>query len=442
MIGGKGWKGRKGAATIGSRVWVVAMGALAAAHFAFDALEVPAVRAQTAPRARGKDVYEKHCVECHGTSGKGDGPAAHLMMPRPRDFTTARYKIRTTETGSLPADEDLLRSVRQGLYGSAMPGWQKLLPESDIRAVVDYVKAFSPRFAGETPRAITTVPVVASPDSISRGAAVYTKLQCDKCHGVDGRGAGAVTTAFEDDWRQPLRAADLTEPWTFHGGSTSSEIFMRFRVGMSGTPMPSFKDAASDLEMWDLANYVVSLARKPVWEMTADEVTVFYARQHAEAKANPVKRGEYLVDTLACSLCHSPIDENKRLIPGMRLAGGLRMQLQPFGEFVTGNLTSDKETGLGNWTDAEIRRVITQGTLRDGTRLLPYPMDWPSFALMSEDDLNAIVAYLRTVPPVRNKVPAPRWTFLPKHLWGKFRMLILGELLPDEVYAGNAGTGK
>ena len=47
---------------------------------------------------------------------------------------------------------------------------------------------------------------------------------------------------------------------------------MRFRTGMSGTPMPSFKDAATDAEMWDLANYVVSLARKPVWEMNAEEV--------------------------------------------------------------------------------------------------------------------------------------------------------------------------
>jgi mono/diheme cytochrome c family protein len=433
-------KDRKRTATLGVRMWA-AIGVLAAGHFAFGALDTRGVHAQPAPPVRGNDVYEKHCAECHGRSGKGDGPAAHLMTPRPRDFTTAKYKIRTTETGSLPADEDLLRSVRQGLYGSAMPGWQKLLPESDIRAVVDYVKTFSPRFASETPRALTTAPpVAASPESIGRGAAAYTKLQCDKCHGMDGRGTGAVTTAFEDDWRQPLRAADLTEPWTFHGGSTSSEIFMRFRVGMSGTPMPSFKDAASDLEMWDLANYVVSLARKPVWEMTPDEVTAFYARQNAEAKANPVKRGEYLVDTLACSLCHSPVDEHKRLIPGMRLAGGLRIQLQPFGEFVTGNLTSDKETGLGAWTDAEIKRVITKGTLRDGTRMLPYPMDWPSFALMSEDDLDAIVAYLRTVPPVRNKVPAPRWTFLPTHLWGKFRMLILGAQLPDSVYAGNAGS--
>ena len=109
-----------------------------------------------------------------------------------------------------------------------------------------------------------------SVDELARRASraaptVYDKLQCGKCHGTDGRGTGAVATTFEDDWRQPLRAADLTEPWTFHGGATSRDIYMRFRTGMSGTPMPSFKDAASDGEMWDLANYVVSLARKPVW---------------------------------------------------------------------------------------------------------------------------------------------------------------------------------
>jgi cytochrome c oxidase cbb3-type subunit 2 len=398
------------------------------------------IRAQSAPPARGREVYDKHCAECHGTSGRGDGPAAHLMTPRPRDFTAGKYTIRTTETGSLPTDEDLLRSVRQGLYGSAMPGWQKLLSEADIRGVVDYVKTFSPRFAAEKPTPIATAaPVAASPESVSRGAAVYTKLQCEKCHGTDGRGTGAVTTIFEDDWRQPLRAADLTEPWTFHGGSTSNEVFMRFRAGMSGTPMPSFKDAAGDLEMWDLANYVVSLARKPVWEMSADAVTAFYARQAAEAKANPVKRGEYLVETIGCTLCHSPVDEQKRMIPGMRLAGGLRMQVQPFGEQATGNLTSDKETGLGSWTDDEIKRTITQGILRDGTRLLPYPMEWPSYATMSADDLNAIVAYLRTVRPVRNRVPKPQWTSLPVHLWGKFRMLVLGHFLPDDVLAGNAG---
>jgi mono/diheme cytochrome c family protein len=389
---------------------------------------------------RGQAVYQAHCVECHGSEGKGDGPAAMALVPHPRDFTSGRYKIRSTETGSLPTDADLIRSVSDGLNGSAMPAWRGLLPDADIVAVVQYIKTLSPRFASEQPEPIAApAPVASTPESIARGSAVYTTLQCGKCHGTDGRGTGATATSFQDDWGFPLVAANLTEPWLFHGGAATTDVFMRFRAGISGTPMPSYKGTATDAEMWDLANYVASLRRKPVWEMTADEVTAFYRQQDEEALAHPVKRGEYLVSILACPVCHSPVDEQRRTLPGMRLAGGLRMQLSPFGVYPTGNLTSDKETGLGNWTDDEIKRVITKGTLRDGTRLLPFPMDWPSFSTMKPSDIDAVVAYLRTVPPVRNKVPRLTRTVLPLYLWNKFEMLILGRDLQSYFYAGNAG---
>jgi cytochrome c oxidase cbb3-type subunit 2 len=422
---------------------------VAALRFGSIAAQPPGATASIAPSqpepqgnsAHGKDVYTGHCVECHGAMGKGDGPASHLLTPRPRDFTLARYKIRSTETGSIPTEADLQRSVQKGLPGSTMPGWAAILSDGDIRDVVAYVMTLSPRFVAETPTAVAPTPAIASsPDSVERGAMVYGKLQCGKCHGNDGRGTGAVATTFEDDWRQPLRAADLTEPWVFHGGATAADIYMRFRVGMSGTPMPSFKEAATDADMWDLSNYVVSLGRKPLWQMNAQEVADFYAREDAFWKANPAKRGQYLVDTLGCAACHSPVDENERLIPGLAMAGGLRLRLEPFGDYPTGNLTSDKETGLGTWTDDEIKAVLTRGTLRDGTRLLPYPMDWPSYSTMKPDDLNAIVVYLRTIPPVSNKVPHLSRTFLPLYLWGKFKMLVLGGDPPMIFSAGNAGT--
>lgn len=127
-------------------------------------------------------------------------------------------------------------------------------------------------------------------------------------------------------------------------------------------------------------------------------------------------------------------------MPGMRLAGGLRMQLSPFGVYPTGNLTSDKETGLGNWTDEEIKRAITKGILRDGTRMLPFPMDWASFSTLPASDIDAIVAYLRTVPPVRNAVPRLTRTALPQYLWGKFQMLFLGADIPSFFFGGNAGS--
>jgi cbb3-type cytochrome c oxidase subunit III len=413
--------------------WPVAAALLAAALWAaHDTVEA---------QPRGKAVYDAHCVECHGASGKGDGPSASYLVPRPRDFTTGKYKIRTTESGSIPSDDDLMASVRRGLYGTAMPAWDRILPDADIADVVQYIKSLSPQFGAQAPKPIAIGDgLPTSPASIARGQQAYDKLQCGKCHGSDGRGTGAVTQTFEDDWRMPLRAADLTEPWTFHGGATSRDIYLRFRTGMTGTPMPSFADAASDAEMWDLANYVVSLGRKPVWSMTADEVQQHYAQLAAREKADPVKRGAHLVETLGCALCHSPVDENKRILPGMMMAGGLLVRINPFGDFPTGNLTSDKATGLGSWTDDEIKRVITKGILRDGSRLLPYPMDYGSYSTLTADDLNAIVAYLRTVPPVSNKVPPPSRPFLPVYLWGKFQMLILGGDPPMVFFAGNAGT--
>jgi mono/diheme cytochrome c family protein len=397
-------------------------------------------RTRLEAQPRGKAVYDKHCTECHGTAGKGDGPSAFYVAPRPRDFSIGRYKIRSTETGSVPTDEDLIRSVRQGLYGTAMPAWDRILSATDIQDVVAYIKSLSPQFATPPKVVDPGEGTPSSPDSISRGQQVYEKLQCGKCHGTDGRGTGAVTTEFQDDWKQPLPAADLTQPWSFRGGATSRDIYLRFRTGMAGTPMPSFVDAANDKEMWDLANYIVSLGRKPVWSMTAQEVADHFARQEAEAKANPVKRGEYLVNTLGCVLCHSPVDQERRMLPGMRFAGGVLIRIDPYGDFPTGNLTSDKETGLGNWTDDEIKRAITKGTLRNGTRLLPFPMDWASFGTMKPSDIDAIVAYLRTVPPVSNRVPAPTFRFFPSYMWGKFKLLILGDDPPIAIFTGNAGA--
>ena len=424
-----------------------AIGALAAVATAWICAVRGPVSAQPAAAqpatdeaARGQRVYQKYCRECHGQQGHGDGPGASWVSPRPRDFTAGRYKIRSTETGSVPTDDDLLRSVRQGLYGSAMPAWDRLLPDGDIADVVAYVKTLSPRFSTDAPVPVVVgEPVPSSPESVSRGEQVYVRLQCGKCHGTDGRGTGAVTTDFEDDWKQPLRAADLTQPWTFHGGATARDVYLRFRTGMSGTPMPSFRDTASDAEMWDLANYVVSLGRKPVWSMTAEEISSQYAAEAAEAKANPVGRGRYLVDTHLCALCHSPIDAQGRMLPGLRLAGGQMVKVVPYGSFPAGNLTSDRDTGIGAWSDDELKRAITQGIRRDGSRMLPFPMDWPGFAALTPDDLNAMIAYLRSVPPVYNKIPTRSRPLLPLYLWGKFKMLILQQDPPIIFYPGNAG---
>ena len=211
---------------------VVASAATAAIAWAVSS---PAAQGLPDPVAHGKTIYESRCAECHGASGRGDGSAGPHLTPAPRDFTSAKYKIRSTETGSIPTDSDLAQSIKQGLGGSPMPGWGGILSDADIRDVVEYIKSLSPRFAAETPKVVATPPPVASsPESVGRGQKAYDKLQCGKCHGTDGRGTGAVTTEFQDDWKQPLRSTDLTEPWTFHGGSTARDVFLRFRTGHVG----------------------------------------------------------------------------------------------------------------------------------------------------------------------------------------------------------------
>jgi len=100
----------------------------------------------------GKSIYESRCVACHGKEGKGNGPASALLSPRPRDFTTGKFKFRSTGTGSIPTDGDLLNTVRNGLHATAMPDWKPFIGDDSLKAVVEYVKSFSIRFSREMPK--------------------------------------------------------------------------------------------------------------------------------------------------------------------------------------------------------------------------------------------------------------------------------------------------
>ena len=124
------------------------------------------------------------------------------------------------------------------------------------------MKTFSPDFANpeRQPEAIEIgTPPSVSEASIEKGKQLYGELGCVGCHGELGRGDGVSAPTLKDDWGNPIRPADLTQRWTFRGGPTERDIFKAFSTGLNGTPMPSFVDALSVEQRWDLAAYVWSL---------------------------------------------------------------------------------------------------------------------------------------------------------------------------------------
>ncbi|HLE44846.1 MAG TPA: c-type cytochrome, partial [Methylomirabilota bacterium] len=224
--------------------------------------------AQAADETRGKQVYEQKCALCHGASGKGDGPAAELLLPRPRDFTAGKYKIRSTLSGQPPSDEDLVRVIKAGMPGTSMPAWEKVLKDDEVRAVVAYVKVFFPGFKEAKGEAAKVPPEVKSDEkSIARGKEMFEAIECHKCHGQAGRGDPAPGSDLKDDWGHPIRPANLTKLWTFRGGPERKDLAMRFSTGLAGSPMPTFFDSVERPEdIWHLANYVRSLGSdRPNW---------------------------------------------------------------------------------------------------------------------------------------------------------------------------------
>ena len=142
-----------------------------------------------AQATRGKAVYDKWCAECHGNTGAGDGSAAEYMLPRPRDFTKGVYQIRTTASGELPTDADLLHVVTEGMPGSAMPDWKTRLNDTERADVVAYIKGMSSFFSGAAPTAIAAGKAPAmSAEAVAQGRVAFEKLECFKCHGQQGRG--------------------------------------------------------------------------------------------------------------------------------------------------------------------------------------------------------------------------------------------------------------
>ena len=262
-------------------------------------IAVPGVALAAAPEPikqdmleQGKKVYFKRCVWCHGVEGGGDGPSADRLFTRPRNFIQGTFKIRTTDSGELPMEQNLIDTVKNGLQGSAMPAWGEFLSDSEIKSVVQFVKTLvQDRDFGDVDEEVNIQDFGTNPwgtkgpyhlgvpqEAIDQGKEVFIKNKCFECHGGEGRGDGNPT--MKDDWGFPIVAADWQQCWNFRGSRRDPynpfNIVRTVSTGLNGTPMPNFKDQVTVEDRWKLAAFVNSLCpRKNIDKLTNKPVPDF-----------------------------------------------------------------------------------------------------------------------------------------------------------------------
>jgi mono/diheme cytochrome c family protein len=216
--------------------------------------------------ALGRNAFDKECAACHGSDGKGEGDAAYLLYPRPRDFTSGLFRIISTWDG-VPTDEDLFRTISRGMPGSAMPSWAHL-PEDTRWGLVHYVKSFATRpinvnaarepdtygSGGAGPMAVPPEPVY-DEAAQARARELFTK-GCAPCHGPTARGDGAQKQV--DSKGYPTRPRDLTLG-VFKGSPEPDQVYRRIVGGLPGSPHPQ-NGYLQGNDGWHLVHFVRALS--------------------------------------------------------------------------------------------------------------------------------------------------------------------------------------
>ncbi|MCB1486402.1 MAG: c-type cytochrome [Bauldia sp.] len=213
-------------------------------------------------------------------------------------------------------------------------------------------------------------------------------------------------------------SANITQdPETGIGTWTDEEIITAIREGTTPEgkiifppmPVPTYNNMSDD-DVHAIVAYLRTI--KPIHNEVPESTYQIPQQAMPPAKGAPapdpsdkVAYGGYIVNALShCFECHTTPDANG--VPDFKNGlggGGFMIQLAPGAVVATPNITSDPETGLGKWSDDDIKKALTQGIDPDGVHLSP-PMPFPFFANMTPEDLDAVVAYVRTIPPIVNKV--------------------------------------
>ena len=213
--------------------------------------------------ARGRNIYMHMCVFCHGIDGNGGGLAVEYLYPWPRDFRAGIFKFRTTPTGTLPRDEDLYRTIINGIPGTSMPAWKDALSPQDTWALIHHIKNFSPRFKNEPQgeQIEFANPLASTPALVARGKELFNELKCIRCHGESLKGDGELAESLMDAWKHAVFVHDITNPQFFKSGHKPADLFRTISAGLDGTPMGSYLHIPEE-DRWALVHYIRSKSVK------------------------------------------------------------------------------------------------------------------------------------------------------------------------------------
>jgi len=233
-------------------------------------------------------VYDKRCAQCHGVEGDGAGPAAQFLYPKPRDFTLGSFKYKTTHADDeFPYDDDLRKTINEGLPGTAMPAWKSVLTPAEVDALILKIKKFGEWDEEEIEhQAIETgTQVKSSEESIAKGRELFVKA-CVQCHGQAGRGNVTSGKKLKDDWSDRIWPRNLTRPETWRFTKTAKDVFQRISTGIRSTPMPEHTTTMPEEDRWNIANYVMTLKNTAV-QLTKGETVIKALRVDGELPTDP-----------------------------------------------------------------------------------------------------------------------------------------------------------
>jgi hypothetical protein len=284
-------------------------------------------------------------------------------------------------------------------------------------------------------RAASDVKAPSTPEAIERGRYLAHHVAvCMGCHSqveeskpgepiAEGRTGSGRDFGEIPGFPGRIRAPNLTpDKETGLGNVTDGEILRAMREGIAHDghvlfpmmPYRTYAKSLTDADSLAIIAYLRTLApiKNHVLRSEIDfPVSMFVRALPAPVTSPPpepppvtdtLARGNWLLVVANCHDCHDSFDDRREPIPGKELAGGAEFPLAGKGSLFVPNITSDKATGIGSYSDDDLMRVLNDGIGKSGRKL--YGMPWPYYSGMVEQDKRALIAALRKVPPVSNVV--------------------------------------